>query len=335
MKLNRQAGWAAAILVALATTGWGISAQISPRRAVSPAALLAYPGFFQGQFVVVRGTLATRDQAVLTSPAIDRAIPLIFNGPSPGDGPVELRATFWDIGRFQRDDPRIESLGLNRLLPKNGEGDWPRPGEVCALVVTDAVGVKADTGAPSLRVLALDPEGYAGQRVTVRGQFRGRNLYGDLAQAPGLTQWDFVLHSADASLWVTGQRPRGKGFNLDVDARVDTGHWLEVTGTVRQARGLVWIEATDVALSRPDPAVSSEPPLPPLMGPAPEVIFSDPAGRRHRCRAQESDSAAILARHQPRFTQRERALALRRAGLERGAAAGQALRALRTRQSLD
>jgi Big-like domain-containing protein len=276
MTLKRRAGWAAAILVALATTGWDISAQIS-RRAVSPAALLAYPGFFQGQFVVVRGTLATRDQAVLTSPSIDRAIPLIFNAPSPGDGPVELRATFWDIGRFQRDDPRIENLGLNRLLPKNGEGDWPRPGEVCALSVTDAVGVKTDTGAPSLRVLALDPESYAGQRVTVRGQFRGRNLYGDLAQAPGLTQWDFVLHAADASLWVTGQRPRGKGFNLDVEARVDTGHWLEITGTVRQAHGLVWIEAAEIALVKPDPAVSSEPPLPPIMGPAPEVIFSDPA----------------------------------------------------------
>ena len=102
-------------------------------RAASPAALLAYPGFYQGQLVVVRGNLVTRDQPVLLSPTIDRSIPLIFSGPSPADGPVELRASFWDVGRLQREDPRIVTLGLDRLLAEGLEGDWPRPGEVVAL----------------------------------------------------------------------------------------------------------------------------------------------------------------------------------------------------------
>ena len=48
------------------------SAQVAPRRAASPAALLAYPGFYQGQLVVVRGNLVTRDQPVLLSPSIER-----------------------------------------------------------------------------------------------------------------------------------------------------------------------------------------------------------------------------------------------------------------------
>jgi hypothetical protein len=265
-----------AVLVAASTQS--SRAQIAPRRAASPAALLAYPGFYQGQLIVVRGMLATRDQPVLLSPSIERSIPLIFKGPSPIDGPVELRATFWDIGRLQREDPRIVSLGLDRLLPKGMDGDWPRPSEVIALTVTDAMAVKPPEGAPSLRDIALAPDLYLGQRVKVSGQFRGRNLYGDAPQGPGLTQWDFVLRSADAAVWITGIRPRGRGFNLDVGARVDTGTWLETTGIVREGKGLVWIEGQQIVLTKPtlETRNAEVPPIP-QMGPPPEVIFSDPA----------------------------------------------------------
>lgn len=278
--LKLRAGFCAAPLVGMAlivANGGYPAAQMSPRRAASLAALFAFPGFYQSQPVVVRGVLATRDQAVLISPTVDRSIPLIFTGASPIDGPVEIRATFWDVGRLQRDDPRIQTLGLNRLLPNDGEGDWPRPGAVCALIVTDAMSVKPAEGAPSLRLIALDPATYVGQRVKITGQFRGRNLYGDLPQGPGLSQWDFVLRAADASVWVTGLRPRGKGFNLNVQARVDTGNWLEATGIVREGNGLVWIEAQQLALAKPDlDTRNAETPPAQLMGPPPEVIFSDP-----------------------------------------------------------
>ena len=275
--LNLRAGFSAVTLALVVSSAGPLAAQPPGRRAASPAALLAYPGFFQGQPVVVRGTLATRDQAVLISPAIDRSIPLFFNGPSPIDGPVEIRATFWDVGRFQPDDPRVQSLGLSRLLRNGSEGDWPRPGEVVALIVTDAMSVGPVNGPPTLRLIALDPTSYVGSRVTITGQFHGRNLYGELPQGPGLSQWDFVLKAADASLWVTGFRPRGKGFNLNVGARVDTGNWLETTGVVKEAHGLVWIEAQRLSLAKPDvePRNAETPPVQ-LMGPPPEVIFSDP-----------------------------------------------------------
>jgi hypothetical protein len=273
-RINR---WTLVILAAVCG-GSGIAhAQPAARRATSPAALLTYPGFFQGQAVVVRGTLATRDRAVLISPSIDRAIPLFFTGTSPADGPVEVRGTFWDVGRMQREDPRLVNQGLLRLLPNNGEGDWPKPGEMVALVVSDATAVKPASGPPTLRLIALNPEAYAGQMVTVTGQFRGRNLFGDLPQAPSVSQWDFVLHNADAGVWVTGERPRGKGFNLDLGARVDTRAWLQATGTVRSAHGLVWIEgAKPLALAKPDTTFNVEALPPPEMGARPEVIFSDP-----------------------------------------------------------
>jgi hypothetical protein len=237
-----------------------------------------YPGFYQGQLVVVRGNLVTRDRPVLISPSVERAIPLIFKGPSPIDGPIEARASFWDVGRLQREDPRIVSLGLDRLLSAGLEGEWPRPGELVVLTVTDAMAVKPAEGAPSLRQIALDPSSYAGQKVKLTGQFRGRNLYGDLAQAPGLSQWDFVIRAADAAVWITGLRPRGKGFSLDIGARVDTGTWLEISGVVREGKGLVWIEGQQIAVTKPTVETRNEetPPIP-QMGPPPEVIFSDPA----------------------------------------------------------
>jgi hypothetical protein len=277
MKLRRRI-LGAGIAVFAAVSAADPRAQVTPRRAASAAALLTYPGFYQGQPVVVRGNLVTRDQAVLLSPGIERSIPLIFRGPSPIDGPVELRASFWDVGRLQREDPRIASLGLDRLLPKGVEGDWPRPGEVIALTVTEAMAVTPTDGPPSLRQIALDPSAFVGQRVKVTGQFRGRNLYGDAPQGPGLSQWDFVLRSADAAIWITGLRPRGKGFNLDVGARVDTGTWVETTGIVREGKGLVWIEAQQIALTQPtlETRNAEVPPIP-QMGPPPEVIFSDPA----------------------------------------------------------
>jgi hypothetical protein len=273
-----RAGLFAAVFALLVSSGGPTSAQATmARRAASPMALLTFPGFFQAQPVVVRGTLATRDQAVLVSPTVDRAIPLIFKGPSPPDGPVELRGNFWDVGRLQRDDPRIQTLGLNQLLKTTGEGEWPRPGQVVAIVITDAMSMTPTDGPPSLRSIALDPSRYVGQRVKITGQFRGRNLYGELPQAPGISQWDFVLHAADAAVWVTGIRPRGKDFNLDVDKRVDTGRWFEATGVVREGRGLVWVEGQQMAPATPDVETrNSETPPAQLMGPPPEVIFSDP-----------------------------------------------------------
>lgn len=268
----------AGVVTLVAWSATAPHAQVGARRAASPAALLSYPGFYQGQPVVVRGNLVTRDEPVLLSPAVERAIPLIFSGRSPIDGPVELRATFWDVGRLQRDDPRLATLGLDRLLPRDTDAEWPRPGEVVALTVTDAMAVQDPEGAPSLRQIALEPSDYVGQRVKIAGQFRGRNLFGDVPQGPGISRWDFVLRSADAAVWVVGRRPRGRGFNLDVGARVDTGTWLEATGVVREGKGLVWIEAQQLVLTKPTLEIrNAEVPPIPQMGPPPEVIFSDPS----------------------------------------------------------
>ncbi|HWW88846.1 MAG TPA: Ig-like domain-containing protein, partial [Vicinamibacterales bacterium] len=136
--------------------------------------------------------------------------------------------------------------------------------------------------APSIRAIVLNPSRYLDQRVTISGQFSGRNLMGDLPDAPAKSRYDFVLRSSDASIWVVNMRPKGKDFDLALDSRIDTGRWLEVSGTIQERRGLQWLnaEAGSLTLSKP-PAVTitaDEPLVKPAAGPPPEVIFSAPTG---------------------------------------------------------
>src|SRR6185436_17016935 len=123
-----------------------------------------------------------------------------------------------------------------------------------------------------------EPWKYTGKQVTVVGNFRGRNLFGDQPGAPGSGRFDFVLRGTEGAIWVTGQQPKGRGFDLDVNRRLDTDRWLEVTGTVMVERGLVMIAATRLGLTKPlslVTAVEDKAPAPP---PTPVgVVFSSPS----------------------------------------------------------
>ena len=120
-------------------------------------------------------------------------------------------------------------------------------------IVASAIAAGDAAGAPSLRNIVLFPARYLDQKITIVGQFAGRNLLGDLPDAPARSRYDFVLRSADAAIWVSNLRPRGKDFELALDARIDTGRWLEVTGTLQQGRGLQWLdgEANSLKLVKP------------------------------------------------------------------------------------
>ncbi len=262
-------------LFALVLAASGAAGQSGTRRATTLAALATYPEFFNGQQVVVRGEL-TEQGRTLTLGSADSPATLyviVKNGPA-ATGAVEVRGEFFDASRMSPDDPRLTGETLGGLLEPAGDRHL-KAGEVLLLIARSVTAAEPPP-APAVRTIALEPSRYVDQRVTISGQFRGRNLYGDVPQAPALSRWDFVLRSADAAIWVTGIRPRGKGFDLDVSARVDTNRWLEVSGVVKSARGLVWIEATQVALAMPLVETDEAPAAAPSMGPGPEVIFSAP-----------------------------------------------------------
>ena len=245
------------------------------RIATTAEALTSTPVFFHGRQIVVRQPIAgSLDLVRLDGTA--KPIFVFWKEPPGALRDAELRGEFWDLGRLQRDDPRFSTHNFDRVLEAASSGQWP-PRDRVFVILSATLAEAPLPPAPTIRAIALAPDRYAEREVRVSGRFRGRNLYGDVAQPLNKDRWDFVVQSADAALWVTGMRPRGKGLDLDPGARVDTGKWLEVTGGVRKQGPQVWIEATALApASAPtDVPVEVVVPLRPAE-PPPSVIFTVP-----------------------------------------------------------
>jgi len=260
-----------------------LSAQQNIRRATNIEALITFPGFFHQRPVVVVGELSTTDKGELRISGEGGSVHVVYKEGVP-DGLSEIRGDFWDLGRMKPDDPRLANINLPATFHVDPQGVWPRPGEVMA-IMANAVAPAASPPAPSIRAIVLNPGRYLDQKVTIKGQFEGRNLAGDLPDAPAVSKYDFVLRSTDAAIWVTNMRPKGKDpagkdFELSIDARTDTGKWLEVAGVVKQVRGLQYLEATagSLALARApvETPVAEEPLVQPPPAEPPEVVFSVP-----------------------------------------------------------
>jgi hypothetical protein len=254
----------------LAAIGTGAAiAQTPVRRLTTIDALLQFPGYFHLQNVAVRGEFVERGTELILR-TDDGEIRLVDSSQAKR-GAVEVRGQVFDVGRLNRDDSRLGSYSERR-----GTAPWPSPGAEVVLSVS-SVSEAEPAVRPSVRAIALEPWKFEGQKVTLIGNFRGRNLFGDLPEAPGKSRYDFVLAGAEGAVWITGSRPRGNGFDLDVERRRDTNRWLEVTGTVSRARGLVTITPGSIGLAEaPDLAPSEEEPLPKAPPPPLEVVFSTP-----------------------------------------------------------
>jgi hypothetical protein len=267
-----------ALLLAIAAT---VSAQPATRRATNLAALLAYPGFFHGRPVLLVGKVGLdKDELRLSDDTT--SIHLLFKGTAP-DGLDDVRGEFWDLGRMKSDDIRLSTYDLRQVFKIDPNAPWPRPGEVTAIVAT-AVAPTTLPAQATIRAIVLNPSRYLDQKVAITGQFSGRNLLGEMPDAPGKSRYDFVLRSTDAAIWVSNVRPRlkdinGKELELGLDARIDTGRWLAVRGTVQQVRGLLVLDAEAGSLSFAKPPTEThtdEDPIRVPAGPPPEVVFSAP-----------------------------------------------------------
>lgn len=253
-----------------------LSAQPSTRRATNIAALRAFPAFYHLRPVVLLGRVTLADNGDLSMTDEAGAVRVIFKGSAP-DGLGEVRGEFWDLGRMNADDPRLAGYDIQRTFRLDPEGAWPRPGQVTAVVASAIAETSPPTGT-SIRTLVLQPARYLEQKVSITGQFAGRNLLGDLPDAPAMSRYDFVVRSADAAIWVTNLRPRGKDFELALDARIDTGRWVQLSGVLQQRRGLQWLDATGstLTLAKPPPETTAEAPIRVPAAPPPEVVFSTP-----------------------------------------------------------
>ena len=265
-----------AAALSVAASAISLTAQPQPRRATTIAAIRAYPGFYHQQTVLVIGDVKGLDERATIS-TDDGAIKLIARE-VPREGRIEARGLLLDLGRMSQDDPRLIPFNLLDRTRAAYQDRWPKPGEELVLLLggTAPAPTAINATTPPLRALAMEPARFEGQQVTIIGQFRGRNLFGELAESPAKGRYEFVLRSGDAALWVIGVQPKGKAFNFDPSKRIDTGRWVSVQGTVRSARGLTWLEGTSIDLA-PAPEETTEvaidlPPPPPV-----EILFTAPA----------------------------------------------------------
>jgi hypothetical protein len=269
------------LVVAFLLVAATLSAQsgTATRRATNIAALIAHSDFFHLRPVVVVGELKLLDTGELRLNSEGLSLRVIYKGSTP-DAPAEVRGEFWDVGKLNHEDPRLQQYDLKQTFGIDPEGAWPRAGQVTALIAS-AVAPATAPSAPSVRNVVLYPSRYLDQKITIVGQFGGRNLLGDLPDAPGQSRYDFVLRSADAAIWVTNLRPRGKDFELSLDTRIDTGRWVEVSGTLQQGRGLQWLNGLDagtIKITQAPKEPSDTPVVRVEAAPPPEVIFSAPTG---------------------------------------------------------
>ena len=103
----------------------------------------------------------------------------------------------------------------------------------------------------SLEALVMDPDAAAGQVVTVTGTFRGGNLLDELPDDSRRHAQDWVLSDGPFFVWVTGMKPEGDGFSLDLRSRSDLRWELAVQGEVETHDGFIYLRAERIRLVGP------------------------------------------------------------------------------------
>ncbi|HVR69324.1 MAG TPA: Ig-like domain-containing protein [Vicinamibacteria bacterium] len=179
----------------------------------------------------------------------------------------------------QCDDPDLPALPNL----EQGRSHWPNV-SITIWGITDMTPPpgtqrKREYKGASLESLVMNPGDKDGQTVRVIGQFRGKNLYGDLPIRSQKGSSDWVIKDDAFAVWVTGKKPKGSGWQLDTGLKRDTGRWLEVVGRVQTVNGVTYLRAVQVALaSAPSPTATVEAPPPPPERPKvpPVVVFSLP-----------------------------------------------------------
>src|SRR5690348_8362824 len=91
------------------------------RRATNVAALLAHPEFFHQHPVMAVGELKLLDTGELRLTTDGVSMRVVNKGNTP-DGLVEVRGEFWDLSKFNPDDPRLVSYDIRRTFGIDPEG---------------------------------------------------------------------------------------------------------------------------------------------------------------------------------------------------------------------
>ncbi|GAG28105.1 unnamed protein product, partial [marine sediment metagenome] len=144
---------------------------------------------------------------------------------------VEIVGAIDDLNRDPRREPLWAFLVWSiALQDEGGDGDGTPP-----------MGSR-------LEALVMSPEARAGETISVKGTFRGANLFDDMPPGSQRKAGDWVLKDGPFVIWVTGKAPKGSGFSLEPSSRSDCRWRLEVSGKVEREAGLIYLKAKKIRL---------------------------------------------------------------------------------------
>jgi hypothetical protein len=155
-----------------------------------------------------------------------------------------------------------ESKCNDPLLPAlpNRQGTMPVQSITIWKIVdlTEPGGTGTTGGYLTIESLVLRPGRHDNQTIRVIGQFRGGNLYGDMPANSERSPADWVIKDGPYAVWVTGKRPKGSGWSLDVMLKSDAGRWIEVRGKPETVDGVTYLKAQELRLTKGPTSTSPE-----------------------------------------------------------------------------
>ena len=134
---------------------------------------------------------------------------------------------------------RQRTADLSGGAPAYSISFWSAQSDVLAATSTGARPLSAGLG--------------SARDIDVIGQFRASNLFGDVPprsrRSGGREHW--VLRDGGVSAWVTGSRPQGDGWELDMRSKRDSATWMRVRGRVSEDDGVHYLDPSEVRPAQP------------------------------------------------------------------------------------
>jgi hypothetical protein len=167
------------------------------------------------------------------------------------------------LGPSGKDLDLVEDPLLPVLPPPQFERGWPRI-SITVFAIRDRTNPETtrskEVGGGVGWQILQEPAAYLGKKTKIYGQFRGRNLFGDLPAGSARSKDDWVLKDGDTAIWVMGKTPKGEGWKLDPEYKGDSKNWLEVEGKAEVLNGVVYLKASKVLMSKAPGKEKPEPP---------------------------------------------------------------------------
>lgn len=227
---------------------------------IAIADLLDTPSAYDGRAVITRG----RFTALVSEAA--RTYSLVSQGAVIDLTPTPESRALIDANAAALDGAALTVTGVFRRRPvaRTAGGDDSPKYSISFWSALSEVLASTNRASRPLRDLFEATPVPTDEPVDVIGQYRGGNLFGDLPPVTRLTGGvdDWILRDGDASVWVTGSRPEGAGWGLDLRNKRDTSTWMRVRGRLRQDNGTYYLLATDVAPVEPQSSQSPASPGP-------------------------------------------------------------------------